>query len=207
MVKQYIESQKYSECQLVSVLNARMCLTGEYLSPDSKLYEDLVDVTGARYGAAISICYALSLFNMGLKGGPATYRWIEKNLPVEVSVSHEKVGLHCVCIVGAKNHKVRVTNAQSIFGKRKWIEWKELQKYLLKRRNVGWNCECESLFMTYIEDLAVVSKGMLHYRAVEAIEYWQKISDKECVLKKKRAYKKIAEAHKRYAKLIVKQAR
>jgi len=52
----YINNNKYSECQLITALNAYYCLTGKvYCKQDSQEYEDLVDLVGARHGAAIDI--------------------------------------------------------------------------------------------------------------------------------------------------------
>lgn len=52
----YLNSQKYSECQLVTALNAYYHLTGKvYCKQDSQEYEDLVDGCCARNGAAIGI--------------------------------------------------------------------------------------------------------------------------------------------------------
>jgi len=52
----YLNSQKYSECQIITALNAYYHLTGKvYCQQDSQEYEDLVDSCCARIGAAIGI--------------------------------------------------------------------------------------------------------------------------------------------------------
>jgi len=52
----YLNNQKYSECQLVTALNAYYYLTGEvYCKQDSDEYEKLVDECCARHGSAIGI--------------------------------------------------------------------------------------------------------------------------------------------------------
>ena len=52
----YLNGQKYSECQLITALNAYYYLTGKiYCKQDSQEYEDLVDSCCARIGAAIGI--------------------------------------------------------------------------------------------------------------------------------------------------------
>ncbi len=76
----YLNSQFYSECQLISALNAYYRLTGKQYTPQKGVelrmkglkttvinsdYEELVDVVKARHGAAITIGDAHKL--MGLK--------------------------------------------------------------------------------------------------------------------------------------------
>jgi hypothetical protein len=52
----YLNSQKYSECQLITALNAYYYLTGKvYCTQDSPRYEELVDLSGTRHGTAINI--------------------------------------------------------------------------------------------------------------------------------------------------------
>lgn len=52
----YLNRQKYSECQLITALNAHYYLTGKiYCKQDSPEYEDLVNLCRARHGAAIGI--------------------------------------------------------------------------------------------------------------------------------------------------------
>ncbi len=51
----YLNSQKYSECQLVTAINAYYFFTGKTIKSDSDGYEKLVDLCGARHGTATCI--------------------------------------------------------------------------------------------------------------------------------------------------------
>lgn len=54
--KNYINRQKYSECQIITALNAYYYLTGEvYCKQDSQEYDDLIYLCGARSGSAIGV--------------------------------------------------------------------------------------------------------------------------------------------------------
>lgn len=114
----YLERQKYSECQLITALNAYYYLTGKvFCKQDSQEYEDLVDLCCARNGAAININKVhnklglvilekhrfLSDFCLDRKKLP---------LPIETSVWHRLTGFHSVCIVdySVKCGAVRIAN-------------------------------------------------------------------------------------------------
>ena len=51
----FINKNKYSECQLITALNAYYYLTGKHIKQDSVRYEEFVDLVNARHGAAIKI--------------------------------------------------------------------------------------------------------------------------------------------------------
>ena len=53
--RQYHNSQKYSDCQLISAINAHYYWYGKRIDQDSEEYESLVDLVSARHGGAISI--------------------------------------------------------------------------------------------------------------------------------------------------------
>jgi len=53
--EKYLNKQLYSECQLVTAINAYYFFTGKTIKQDSKEYGDLVDLCGARHGSAICI--------------------------------------------------------------------------------------------------------------------------------------------------------
>lgn len=53
--KYYINSQKYSECQLVTAINATIYLNETSILSHSIEYERLIDLVGARHGSAVNI--------------------------------------------------------------------------------------------------------------------------------------------------------
>lgn len=98
----YLNCQKYSECQLVTALNAYYYLTGKvYCFQDSEKYEELVDLCGARYGAATSIEKVHRKLGLVIKK-EFQHKFLfckNKTLPLEMSVWHKRTGYHSVCIV------------------------------------------------------------------------------------------------------------
>ena len=129
----YLESQKYSECQLVAVLNACTYLTGGSFDQETKEYERLVDLVKARNGAAIGIGKAIAKLDMESQEGKRDLRWIRKNLPVGIDIWHIRYGIHAVCIVGVRGDLVRVTNLGRVF-RRKWIPWRKFKRIVRQLR-------------------------------------------------------------------------
>ncbi len=178
-MKKYHEKQNGQCCKLITVLNARMYLTGEYVSQSSDEFEELIDLCKCRYGSAINICDVLYRYNMTMIGGPAEYAWIKDNLPCEVSTTAIRVdpdwvdkynfsieeledfdgyfgGLHSVCVVGAKAGKVRVANLFK--GKRKWINWEKFKKLLLLNKpNFDIGVDCVSFKLSNIPRVKLVN--------------------------------------------------
>jgi hypothetical protein len=102
----YLDCQKYMECQLVTAINCYTYLTGRTIDQNSKRYESLVDLIGARHGSAITIEKAHK--RLGIK--PINHyhnRYdflrdlkIGKNiLPVETNIYDKRYGNHSVAIV------------------------------------------------------------------------------------------------------------
>jgi len=120
----YINHQKYSECQLVTALNAYYYLTGkQYCKPFSDEYEELVDLCAARHGSAIFINKIHKKLNLEIT---EKHKFIEgffydddmnrKNtklpLPINAVIHHRLTGFHSVLIVDhiVKCEAVRVAN-------------------------------------------------------------------------------------------------
>jgi len=114
----YINHQKYSECQLVTALNAYYCLKGKvYCDQDSPCYEDLVDSCCARVGSAIGIKkvhdkLGLTILERHRFLGDFILLGKKLPLPIEVIVWHRLTGFHSVLIVdrSVKCQAVRVAN-------------------------------------------------------------------------------------------------
>lgn len=143
----YQNKQKYSECSLVAALNASYCLGESFISPNSKEYERLVDLTGARFGSCINVEKAydyLRLKYIDVKPEwNSIYFAMDKNLPISISVNTDKHGLHSIVIVKMRSNNkkgwydLKVPNLNSYTNKKMWIHLKKLEKITNVRKNIG----------------------------------------------------------------------
>ena len=125
--KKYLNKQLYSECQLVSALNAYYFLTGKTIKQDSQKYENLVDLVGARHGSAT--CIEKAYAKLGLitvkKAEHLWDLWDRKGLllPIEATIWHKKTGFHSVTIVDqcTKCDCIRITNFQDATSTEGWM--------------------------------------------------------------------------------------
>lgn len=130
----YINRQKYSECSLITALNAYYYLTGRiYCKQDSQEYEDLVDLCCARHGAAISIekvYKKLGLITLEKHKFLWNFSGKKLPLPIEVIIWHRLTGNHSILIVdhNSKCHAVQVTNFR-YETRRGWIFIDDLRLY------------------------------------------------------------------------------
>ena len=128
----YINSQKYSECQLVTVINAAIHLGEEPVSPESEEYERLVDIGGARYGCAIRAEYVMDYLRVeAINTDPCwenLKRLLKKGYPVEYGISHPGVGFHSVLVIACVDtdkrpkRQVRVANLPQGTDRHMWID-------------------------------------------------------------------------------------
>jgi len=152
-MRRYLNSQKYSECQLVTALNAAVFMGLEGVEPDTTEYERLVDLIYARCGSAIMIEKAhdyLGIKRRHIKKENYNYENIkgllEDGHPVEAHINHPKVGNHScliidVCEVGRKVGRgvgsvrcVRVLNSKTT--NNTWMLWSDLKKILMPVREI-----------------------------------------------------------------------
>jgi len=130
----YINQNKYSECQLITALNAYYCLTGKvYCKQDSREYEDLVDLVGARHGAAICVEKAYKILGIEIvwQGIDLSDFGDSIPLPVEYSVWSNGYGFHSTLIVDhvKKCNAYRITNFEKATSSDGWLLGKEMYKY------------------------------------------------------------------------------
>jgi len=136
-----INKQKYSECQLVSAFNAAIYL-GTRKRIKNKEYEDLVDLTGARYGSCISVSKSYPILGIDYKDITPTkknfIKWISKGFPVQTNIWHEKTGFHTVLIVNYNENKnrVKVLNFRYITNRKMWVSWDVLYEHLEFSKNI-----------------------------------------------------------------------
>lgn len=111
----YLNTQNYSECQLVTAINAYYYLTGKTIKQNSKKYENLVDLVKARNGSAI--CIEKAWKRLGIKEITVSNTLNDFirctdgtiHLPLEYNIWHPRYGLHSTLIV---NHNVEVDAVQ-----------------------------------------------------------------------------------------------
>lgn len=131
----YIQKNKYSECQLITALNAYYYLTGKYIKQDSKRYETLVDLAGARHGSAI--CIEKVWDKLGVKvikesNSILDFICDKKALfPIEYSIWHKRYGFHSTLIVDyePKSDAVRITNFDKVTTFDGWIFREDLYQF------------------------------------------------------------------------------
>jgi len=131
----YINSQKYAECQLVTLINAAIHLGEASISPNSEEYERLVDISLARYGAAIRAEYAMDYLRLECintdPGWETMTKSIDDGYPVEYGIWHAGVGFHSVLVVGytafRSKPQVRVANFSSATDEHMWMDWDEFK--------------------------------------------------------------------------------
>ena len=139
----YQNSQLYSECQLVSVLNASYMLGGSFITKGSNEYERLVDFTCGRNGSCIQIekVYRyLKLEHVDIKPEWDNIKlMVDYGFPVSISVNTPITGNHSVCIVGARHcnggYVFKVPNI-NWYTNRMWIHEEELKKIHICRSNL-----------------------------------------------------------------------
>ena len=130
----YINHQKYSECQLITALNAYYYLTGNvYCKIGSKKYEKLVDLVKARYGSAICIEKAHKKLGLVIKEKHRYFYSFKKKLPlpIEINVWHKRTGFHSVLIVEQceKCNTVRIANFRHVTCSDGWVFKEDLYQW------------------------------------------------------------------------------
>lgn len=143
----YHNTQKYSECQLVSVVNALYCLTGTRIGQDSKRYEKLVDLCKARHGSAIDIeavHHKLNIIILRTFDKNSLHNYLTSGnkikMPIEVTVWHHKTGLHSALIIDWSDacDAVRVTNFEAVTTAKGWVFWENFQYFISDLGNKDW---------------------------------------------------------------------
>ena len=143
----YQDSQLYSECQLISVLNAAYFLGEKTVNKEE--YDRLIDMVGARYGSAISIERSYKYLRVefiDIKPDIDMMRnAIGQGYPIGFGVWTQKHGLHSVTAIEVEHdnsrgyYKFRVPNLKPYTDKNMWIHQNDL-KELIKvgtKENIG----------------------------------------------------------------------
>ena len=121
--------QKYSDCRLISAINARIFLGKKDISDE--LFESLVDLTAGRNGACINVHRAYQFLGITYIDGPVGWKgsddnfsieWVKNHLPVEVGTLESKKGFHCSLITKVSGYKLKLVNHY-----KKWFTLKEME--------------------------------------------------------------------------------
>ncbi len=130
-----LDTQKYSECQLVAVINAAAYLGQPLVDPNSEEYERLVDLVGARHGAAIAIRHAmgyLRLISHDIK--PVALKGVETRVvsghPVSVSIWDGGVGFHAILLTNGNANGVKAWNLGIKGYKKGRLTWGRLKELM-----------------------------------------------------------------------------
>jgi len=168
--KYYINSQKYSECQLVAAINTAIFLNEIPIIQDSIEYERLVDLVSARTGAAVNIhyahkylrliCYELDDINLNV-----IRKYLDNKNPIEARVFHDRVGFHSALIIDYKkteNYSIRVLNFKQVTDINGWVEWKVFKKCFGKVKPAGWALALDPWYIRGLQienNLRIIQKG------------------------------------------------
>ena len=95
------QNQIGADCQIVATLNVSIYLYGKQLiKPNSKEYEDILELTGCRCGSAIAIEKAFPILKIKEKNRYKTFWDIDfRDLPLEIKVWRLGYGYHSICAV------------------------------------------------------------------------------------------------------------
>lgn len=129
-MKNYINRQKYSECQLVSLWNAVIYFGLENLVPkfNSRQYNNICKKALCIYGAVIRKDFEIKRLGLKPINGKYNLNWIKNNLPVELSI-HCHRGYHSILIIDyIKNNLILTNYAKNRLYNIKWLN-------LLKKAN------------------------------------------------------------------------
>ena len=126
-----LETQKYQECTLVTLINAATYLGEPPVDPESEEYERLVDLVGARHGSAGYTYHAVSYLRLiEHKIEPVTKDAIRHQVinghPVQVGLQHPVVGFHAVLLTDSNGRSVRVWNLRSKGYPHDRLSWERL---------------------------------------------------------------------------------
>ena len=160
--KYYIDSQKYSECQLITAINATIYLNELPIIQGSIEYERLVDLVCAKSGPAINI----DLAHKYLRIVPTemVFSWInithhlDKYQPVEITVYHKKFGLHSMLIIDYKTkpRRIKALNFGRETDRKCYLKWSRLRQLIVKPTiRTTRKCAYYSLNSWYVRKLQI----------------------------------------------------
>ena len=137
----FLHYQKFgSECKVTTAMNVYYYLTGKQIKIDSKRYDSLVDLAGARHGTAI--CVEKVWKRLGLEiVNTFTQNDVFRDfiicrrkikLPMEATIQHKYYHFHSVLIVDQDVNKemFRIANFRYACSKLGWIFYEDFERLL-----------------------------------------------------------------------------
>ncbi len=144
MYKQYLNNQKYCECQLISLWNTVIFFGLDHLVPkiNSKKYKLICKKALCIHGGVIRKNFEIERLNLKFIKGVYKLNWIKKHLPVELSI-HCHRGYHSILIIDINKNNLTLTNyARNRLHK---IKWKSLLDKVNKHINpISWELNNET---------------------------------------------------------------
>jgi len=121
--KKFQNTQKYCECQLVSLWNAVIFHNQEIPTLGTKFYRQVVLRTNGMHGACFWTDMRKEFKRMGIHPVRGKYdlKWVRRNLPVEFSVFLPERGYHSTLAIGAYKNKLLFANWAE--GRLHWAPW------------------------------------------------------------------------------------
>lgn len=142
-----LETQKYSECQLVAVINAAAYLGQPLVDPNSEEYERLVDLVCARTGSAIRIDLAIHYLRLVHHDlSPVTVDRVRMQVmsghPVSATIWHHGPGFHEILLTDGGPKSVKAWNLGIKGYPKGRVSWERLGELMGAAphhcRKVGW---------------------------------------------------------------------
>ena len=150
-------SQSYSECQLVSALNAASYLEIIKTFPQGDEYEELVDLALARDGAAITLNKVyrqlkLEYFDVNPIWNNILFYLRKHKWPIGVNVESSKYGFHNVLVIDTKYDDncwwVQIPNLNHHTDDAMWIRWNDFSILISELPNIEPQC---GLFRVFVK--------------------------------------------------------
>ncbi|MFW9871647.1 MAG: hypothetical protein ACFFG0_01005 [Candidatus Thorarchaeota archaeon] len=127
----------YSDCQVVTAVNAYYFLTGNIIKKSS--YFDLCELAGACYGSAISIEKVHKKLDLETFDYTNHFDEVEIEYPIEMKVWHPRYGFHSTLIIDyeIKCKALQITNFKYATTVGGWL-WEEDLNFYTRDCNEGW---------------------------------------------------------------------
>lgn len=120
----YQNTQKWCECQLVSIWNAcRYWGINSFPKIGTKEYRAECKKFHAINGSALTVAGAFKRYGIKRLSGKYDLKWVRRHLPVEFSIFY-KHGYHSVLCVAVNKNKVLLANYAD--GRTCWLNWDKL---------------------------------------------------------------------------------
>lgn len=115
-------TQRYSCCQLISAINARIFLWMDDISDDE--FEKLAELVCCKNGSAIGVHKAYPSLGLDFEDHEPELDWIRQNLPASIGYYDPEYGFHNALIIAVNGNEVTIVNAA-------WerIEWDKIRIY------------------------------------------------------------------------------